>query len=404
MRSVPSLFVLSFVFATIASAQKNVPVTVSDANMVFQQAALNQPGNDMPVRCQLRCSGPNGTNHGYASWWYFRLHGFMNGGGRQYSFVDNGATTTRHASGNCIVTSWSNVDGLNIFAAEMVDLVVGRPGNVGGFVKRRLKITNRMDRHLEISIFHYLDVDVCGTPGGDSVTGPMIHTITDAACQESIRFLPTPDDFMDDEADVFPSLRDRLLPDPRANYNLAGWPGAFNGDYTGAFQWVRVQGAPYRVIPAYGSATFTVYIECGAAPATRLKEHAYGHALPAASGSSYGNAPDITSAGTPFQDGANQRYVQVLLEKGNPVSPALLSIALAPAALAIGDLSVWIDLNTAVSLFTVTDPFGAAVSTLRLPTAPDLVGLGLFSQWFILDPGALRPSHTGGFEVRIGGF
>ncbi len=364
-------------------AQIHNLATVQDGNLAYTQQAIGT-STVQTWEGDLRCDGVAGQDHLYQHGWYYLVEGDA-----RARPLRNDGTASRMQNGTRLEVTWADVEGRGLLRAELV-IDVFRTGPTAGAVVARLTMINRTAMPLRVSVFHYADVDVCGS-GLDSATGSgSEHVITDP-CGTVVRHRAV----QPDRSDIGGYNGQNLgLASGAGIVDLANrLPPFGSGDYTGAFQW------RLRTLPPGERATFTGWLTCNE-PLTRppLVEH-YG---PGAGGTFGG--PAIEAIGPPLVDPAASRAFAVQMRHGAPWSLAAVLANLAPARVPFYALTMLVDPNGLVTLFHVSDGNGDATQYFALPPNPALAGLALYAQWLVLDvngPGGVA-SHTAAVRLQVG--
>lgn len=359
-------------------------LTLTDGNMRHRTAALSATSHTARA-ADLRADALN-TDHAFAAWWYFRV----NGDTREFAFRDIGGTSRGLATVDHADTDFADVDGRGLFSASM-DWDIYDSGPASGVLISRLTVTNISANPLTVDLFHYLDIDACGTASGDNaVGGNSSHLITDV-CGTILEYRALGNDLT--EVAPWPALQNKLT--DTALDDLVGWSGTFGpGDYTGAFQWQN------RTLQPGEAQTFTILIAVDTrANCPPINEH-YGYGLPGSIGT-----PQISTDALPLQDNASLRSLNVIL-RGAPafVPCALLSNSTSFNGPFLG-LQLWVDpLPPSQVLITLTDGAGFAAWAFLVPVNPYLCGLSIYHQWFVADNSAPNgtASHSTGLKTQVG--
>jgi hypothetical protein len=226
--------------------------TITDGNVDFTIAAS---GFDTSPSANFRVPNAVAVDHVFEQGWWYRV-----AGGTQETFFP--VPTTESYVANTATLTWTNVNAQNFDASALATI-----RNVGvnmAIVQIEMTITNNSGANLNLNLFHFADLDVGGTAGGDSAT--LINAndhigITDVATTGEYRglgataLLVRPFSGATDVA--------ALLSDVSVN-NFDNTTLPFGpGDFTGGFQWVRT-------IPTGGKSLFVVLlaINTPAVPAT----------------------------------------------------------------------------------------------------------------------------------------
>lgn len=212
-----SLAVLALTAA--AAAQPGTGGTITDANASFTQGdsptVLTSTG---PV-ADFSVGGAGNPDHLFQSWWWGRL-----------------ATDPREAALNSASSAvWSGSQGRVEYVTAtnriiQTSRVVGF-GGVGGMLIENGVIINTSASVQRWEVFHYLDLDLGGSSGGDSATlnGSAIR-VTDG---DWVADYEGSDTY---QVGAFASVRNLLTNATPDMFSNAGLPFAA-GDWSGGYQW-----------------------------------------------------------------------------------------------------------------------------------------------------------------------
>lgn len=223
---------LAVLFAASAYAQPGTGFTISDGDVFFTQGTSPTVGTGTGATgANFRVNGAAGTDHLFQTWWWYRVEGQT----RETAFFNASGTT---AGGNAATTNFTVAE----FNASLNYLVTDTGTNTGE-VRQSMVITNTSPAALRLNLFNYADFDVNATSGTDSavLAGPNLIRITDTAIAEFEGVNASAY-----QVTAFSTIRGSLANTTVTNLDNSGLP--FNGDFTGAFQWVLD-------IPVGGSAT-----------------------------------------------------------------------------------------------------------------------------------------------------
>jgi hypothetical protein len=327
-------------------------------------------------------------DHLYQNWWYYRVAGdsreyaFHTGSGSGY--VQLPAPPRNHRR----VLLWTNVDGRG-FSGSLTYEVFSTGGN-RGVLTETMRVDNQGSTPLTLNLFHYLDLDLCGTTSNGAqfaAGGPRQLRVTAGSCGTSAFYLGCNADNY--EVAAFSGLRGRLLDASVNDLQNSGVPFG-PGDWTGAWQWQD------RVIPPSGSLAVTVSIgidfqlwTCGTATQAR-----YCSAKPGTHGTPtwgddrafFGGALELT-----VNNGLPNAVPVVMLGVGQTCAPV-------PP---FGTLAVNQIFAFPLAAF---DAGRVARGCLTIPDDPSMLGFSFVNQTWFADPGAagFPVAHTDGLELKLG--
>lgn len=169
---------------------------------------------------------PIGSDHQYASWWWYRVAG------------DTAETIlplpdTENYSGALATLTWTDVDGRGLFSAELNVLLVAQ--GPGGALLSALEVTNISGASLELAVFAYNDMDMDGSAAQDSAI--------EVSPRQIDVFETTRANFLGNQADdylvaSFPGVRGALNDEDIDDFDSSGVPFG-PGDFSGGYQWSR---------------------------------------------------------------------------------------------------------------------------------------------------------------------
>ncbi len=171
----------------------------------------------------------------WESWWFFRV----SGDGRETAF---GAPDTESYVGSLGRLDWTDPGAAGLFSA-VLDLEVLDTGAGMGNLFQNLRITNTGLSDLTIDIFHYSDLDVGNSFGGDTATLVPNASAIEISVLDGADSAP----IIGYGADAFQvtgwnSLLRNLTDANVDNFDNSGLPFT-PGDITVGFQWSRTIGA-----------------------------------------------------------------------------------------------------------------------------------------------------------------
>lgn len=230
--------------AGAAFAQPGTGGSISDGNAAFTQGDAPTAVSSTGPLAQFQVGGSGNPNHLFQSWWWGRAVG---------------VNTRENALANASGATWGGSQGRIDYPGSASNIQVVQTsrvvgfGSVGGALFEGLTIVNTTPIPLTLELFHYLDLDLAGSSGGDSavLSGPNHIRVTDgdwtADYEGSGRY----------QVGTFPSVRTLLTNTSIDNFSNAGLPFAA-GDWSGGFQWTVTLapgqatsiGASVTIVPA----------------------------------------------------------------------------------------------------------------------------------------------------------
>ncbi len=173
-----------------------------------------------------------GTDQLFEFGWWYRVSGDTS----ETAFP---APTTQSYIGDTSTITWTNVNGRG-FDAQETCVVLGIASPVGGKVTCTMRIINTGASALGIDVFVMTDIDLGGSPGGDSVALGIPQQrldISDATAVDTAQFAGVSANALlvrpfATTTDVAGLLSDTTITD----FDNSGVP-ATNIDFTGGFQW-----------------------------------------------------------------------------------------------------------------------------------------------------------------------
>jgi hypothetical protein len=388
MRTLVSLAAAAASAAT-ASAQL-VTGTITDANAVYEHASFATGIGSALGSTSFRGNGPTAPDQVYQTIWLWRLDADP----REYVFHNGaaqGALSSVYTT-NRVVHSWADVDLRGLAATRDVQVFSAGPG--AGFAVDKMTVTNNTGAPILLNLFAYVDIDVCGTPAGDSaVANPNNNkiSITDPGCTTVMEaFAPGADHY---ELGIYPALRARLVDALFDNLTDTGLPFG-PADVTGAWQWQSRQVAP--------GASLTAYV-------VLALDRVHSGCVSVARASTYGAGKPGTN-GVPLFDTTVLpllgRTANLTVTSGLAGSAPFFILGAAAANIPFPPFgTILVDPNGA-ALFGGA-PFDASHESrtpIGIPNSPFLCSTAVNVQAFIADPAATGSvSHTDGLIWLLGG-
>ncbi|MCA8953624.1 MAG: hypothetical protein KDE27_29195 [Planctomycetes bacterium] len=382
--------------ASVAVAQTNAYVTVTDANMEYRQGPLPAATSNTWPSADLRSIGPTSTDNLWSLWWYFRVAGDP----QEYSFREDAApnTPTRTVTNPLILTTWPDVHGRGLFSATLTEVVVST-GADRGYVAASMTLANLTNSPLVIDLFSISDLEAGGSSSPYFNNNVAWGNERSQYAEVANSTLPGVEFYCPDadqvQVDVYGPSTPGRLPYILSNGtvdDLTGWNGVFGpADHNGAFQW-------HRTIPALGTAAFTVFV---AMTGNRPMQAPYGTA-----GAGTPGLPTIDTSERPIVDptGTVARGFDMELRNALAGTAALLVTNFAQSSTTYQGISIWVDPNAAATRLVLTDAAGAADVTIALPPLASLYGVPLNHQFFVIDSGGPSgfAAWTSGLSQQIG--
>lgn len=316
-------------------------------------------------------------------WWFYRVEGDAD----ETAFRDDGGLTQRYA-GRHADLFWADVDGRGLFRAHAGHALFAT-GPTGALLYDRLTIFNSSARPLRMSLFHYVDVDLCA-PATHRATGTRGLQFVDGGCTRqtvSIEAIGASRYEVREQDGTECGILDpgvALLAD-------RGLP--FQGtDHTAALQWDVV-------LPAGEQFTAWVSLEHNPGGCPPAQTELYGTGRSGTFG-----VPTISST-LPRMGGTATLSIANTL----PNTGGILAFGFGRAEFPLGPLQVQVlggprglDFDSVV---VFTGAAGRVDLRLRIPTLESYCGRQINWQCFLLDAGAPAPlpfSQTRALEWLVG--
>jgi hypothetical protein len=188
----------------------------------------------------------------YESWWFFRV----SGDGAETAFGNPDAENYTLYGGTVGRLDWDDPGGAGLFSAALA-FEVRDTGIDKGLLFQTLHVVNTTVSDLTIDIFHYTDLDLSATFGGDSASIVANPDGIEMSVTDGTNFAP----FIGYGADAYQISRWstvlRDLTDGNVDDLNNSGDGFGPGDFTGAFQWSATVGvgASLDFITQFGSDT-----------------------------------------------------------------------------------------------------------------------------------------------------
>jgi hypothetical protein len=173
----------------------------------------------------------------YESWWFFRV----SGDGAETAFGNPDAENYTLYGGTVGRLDWDDPGGAGLFSAALA-FEVRDTGIDTGLLFQTLRVVNTTVSDLTIDIFHYTDLDLSASFGGDSASLVANPDGIEISVTDGTNFAP----FIGYGADAYEISRWsnvlRDLTDGNVDDLNNSGDGFGPGDFTGAFQWSATVG------------------------------------------------------------------------------------------------------------------------------------------------------------------
>lgn len=248
MKSIAIAAPLALAAAALAQPGTGGSITSNNASYTQGNVPTSATTPSGPTLGSFTIGGAGNPNHYFESWWWGRV-----------------ASDTRElALANASASNWGGSSGVVNF-----DTLPSQYGRValtyqvlgfgtGGTLIESATLINTTSAPITWNLFHYLDLDLGGTSGGDSATlnGPNSIRVSDGPWIANYEGSGTY------EVGAFPGVRNLLTDADIDNFTSSGLPFG-PADWSGGYQWsITLQPSE--------SATFTVSTTIIPAPATGL--------------------------------------------------------------------------------------------------------------------------------------
>jgi hypothetical protein len=207
--------------------------TISDNNATFSLSGIPTAASNLPASMSLKVGGQGNSEQGFQTWWWYRLpndnrESAVNG--MNVVWTLNQAKNTASANFNLSPTLSSTMD-WTIFG--------GTAGN--GLLQGNLTIQNNGQQAVTLAIFHYLDLDLGGTPNDDGAsTDGKTPNILIGDQNWVARYQGGSAGFTAFASDAFPTVRNLLTNNAKDDFpNTQTMFAPGKGDWTGGFEWMR---------------------------------------------------------------------------------------------------------------------------------------------------------------------
>lgn len=188
-----------------------------------------------------------GADNMFSTWWYYRA----NADTQEFKFPE---PNSADYSGDTATLNWTDVDGRNLFSAELTH-VIAEPVANAATLSTTMTITNISGSELDIDLFSYTDFDAADSAGNDEATlvsdPEYIAVVDNGGTAPSNAAEVRAGGANSYQVLAWPGLRTLFFDTEVLNLDNTGLPFA-PADYTGAHQWTTV------TIPVDG--TFTVQV------------------------------------------------------------------------------------------------------------------------------------------------
>jgi hypothetical protein len=205
--------------AAAALAQPGTGGTITHNNATFTQGDAPTTTTSSGPNSSFTVGGAGNPEHMFQNWWWLRVNN----------------DTREHALANATSATWAGSLGqvnytMAGFSVVQTSQVIGF--GFGGALIDSLTIVNTGSTPMTLNAFHYLDLDLNDTSGGDSavLNGPNQIRVSDGAWIANYEGSGTY------EVGPFPTVRELLTNTSINNFSNAGLPFAA-ADWTGGWQW-----------------------------------------------------------------------------------------------------------------------------------------------------------------------
>jgi hypothetical protein len=224
--------------ASTSQAQEPPPgFTIKNDNATFSLSGIPSKPTNLPASADLRVGGKGNPNQAFQTWWWYRLPG-----------------ETRESAINAMNPVWNkpapNEANANFnlgpnLASTMAWSIQETAGSTG-LLHSTLTVTNNGKAAIDLTIFHYLDLDLGGTANDDTAryakgekkTDPPNLWIGDP--NWFARYIGNSEGFTHYDSDAFPKVRDLLTNNAKDDFpDNQLWFMVGTGDWTGGFEWER---------------------------------------------------------------------------------------------------------------------------------------------------------------------
>ena len=132
-------------------------VTAGDVTFGYTNDFSTSPSNTVDVQL----TGASPSDMAFESWWFYRV----SGGSFESPFANPDIELYGLNGGSVGALGWNDPTGAGLFSAALSFEVFD--SGTGGNLFQNMRITNTSGASLSIDVFHYSDLDLAGTSGGD---------------------------------------------------------------------------------------------------------------------------------------------------------------------------------------------------------------------------------------------
>ena len=325
--------------------------------------------------------------------WAYRL----NNDTREFIFNDGGGQAVFTNTGPIGIGTWANVDNRGLISASVLYIALSTGAN-SGVVVGRMSITNISAQPVTLNLFHLADIDLCGAAYSSNIMTPGAngHQAVTGSCAETADHFAAAFDRWEvgsytgvpaGNVDLYTRLEDTAL------YNLANTPsnvGPF--DMRGAYQWQD------RVLVPGQTETYTIAIGHEVVSCAYGFDH-FGTGRGGALGVPSLDSPGFAALGT---------TVTPTLSNCPAGALAVMVIGFTRAAVAIGDLTMWVG-SPSSNFFLVVGAGGSVGLPIAIPNNTAFCGVNLIGEGFVFDATTTSTSgfpitHTPGAQWVVGSY
>ncbi len=376
-RSLPLLAALSCTLSLAAQ------ITLTDANVTYSMTDVPAASDALPTN-DLTARAAAGDQL-YQLWWLYRVRN----DGREYAFNKANNQVTVRKEDSIATYDWANVDRRGFAAKLFVNVMPTHDEE--GYVHHTMRITNSGRDDLTISVFCYVDVDVCGaTNSAVKDDSEFNQKITNANCARDLgRVMTVAGGDARWQVGAFAQIRTLLLDANADDLTNAGLPFG-PGDYTAAFQWKDV------VIRPGAEKDFGVQVmHNGSKPEGDGPAKKLGYGLPKAGSN---GLPELDS-NYPMVGGR----IRVQVRSGLPGSSPYLILGVTQTQMQLSPIGTIYVVPMVGVFLPPCDATGRSHVHLATPNDVGLSGLHVYQQAILVDPGAIGGiAHTAGLEWVFG--
>jgi hypothetical protein len=204
----------------------------------FALSGIPSKPTNLPASAELTVGGKGNPNQAFQTWWWYRLPGDT-----RESAINamNPVWSIPKPPGNKVASANFN---LGAGLASTMDWGIETRGDARGLLESDLKVTNNGKAPVDLTIFHYLDLDLGGTGGDDQATWAPLQNgqprifIKDPNWQAT--YSGDLMGFTHYDSDAFPKVRDLLTNNAKDDFpDIKNYFLLKDGDWTGGFEWTR---------------------------------------------------------------------------------------------------------------------------------------------------------------------